>query len=127
MSLDCSGDPNSKFKLILWKHHGGGNQRWKFVPDGQGNYSIVCVGNSGTVEIPDFSNGAQGTQLHVSQPNGTMNEKWRIQSVGGSYSILSAQNNLSFNVLGGNCFEGDKVGIWPFAGIKNDTWTITPC
>jgi hypothetical protein len=115
-------------KLVLWSYHGGQNQKWRFVPDGQGNYSIINVEKGGTLEIPDYSNGQQGTQLHVSQPNNTINEKWKIVQGAGGFAIRSAQNyNLVFNALGGGCWEGDKIGIWPYEGHKNDTWSITPC
>jgi hypothetical protein len=43
MSLDCSGDPQAKYKAILWRGHQLPNQKWRFVPDGLGNYGIVCV------------------------------------------------------------------------------------
>jgi alpha-L-fucosidase 2 len=128
MVCDCSGDPNQQLKLVLWSYHGGQNQKWRFVPDGQGNYSIINVEKGGTLEIPDYSNGQQGTQLHVSQPNNTINEKWKIVQGAGGFAIRSAQNyNLVFNALGGGCWEGDKIGIWPYEGHKNDTWSITPC
>nr|BAJ99020.1 predicted protein [Hordeum vulgare subsp. vulgare]BAK01457.1 predicted protein [Hordeum vulgare subsp. vulgare] len=127
MVCDCSGDPQQKFKAILWSSHGGANQKWKFVPDGLGNFSIVNVANGGTLEVPDYSNGQKGTQLHVSQPNNTMNEKWKLTPTNGGYAITSAQYNLSLNVYGGNCWEGDKIALWPYEGHKNETWSITPC
>jgi glucosylceramidase len=125
--LDCSGDPKARYKAIVWRGHHLPNQKWKFVPDGQGNYSIVCLENSGTVEIPDYSGGQQGAQLHVSQPNGTINEKWRIEPSKGGYVIRSAANpSFVFNVIGAQNNEGDGICVWPYAGDRGDLWTIVP-
>ncbi len=49
MVLDSSGNPTAKYKAILWKNNNGMNQKWKFIPDGQGNYSIVSAENGGTL------------------------------------------------------------------------------
>jgi hypothetical protein len=48
-SLDASNNPNEKNKLILWQFHGNKNQQWKFVADGQGNFSILNGASGGTV------------------------------------------------------------------------------
>jgi hypothetical protein len=49
MVLDSSGNPTAKYKAILWNNNNGVNQKWKFVPDGQGNYSILSAENGGTL------------------------------------------------------------------------------
>jgi hypothetical protein len=111
----------------LYPDNGLQNQRWRFTPDGQGNYQIVCVHNGGTVEIPDYSNGQQGTGLHISQPNNTLNEKWKIEQVHNGFVFRSAfKPNLVFNVLGGLLEAGKPIGIWPYEGRPNDTFTVTP-
>jgi hypothetical protein len=91
-----------------------------------GSYSIVSLETGGTLEVPDFSNGQAGTQVHVSQPNNTPNEKWKIESINGGFAIKSTANGLALNAFGGGCNQGDKVGLWKFENGNNDTWTILP-
>jgi len=126
-SLDCSGDPMQQNRLILWQFHGGSNQLWRFIPDNQGNYSIVNVKNGGTLEIPDYSNASQGTSLLVSQPNNTINEKWKVVGAqGNGFTILSAFNNLAIDINGGNVTNGTNIIIWPGNNQLNQTWQIVP-
>jgi hypothetical protein len=47
--LDSSCNNSDKYKLIVWPSHNGANQQWKFVADGQGNFSIVNAQNGGTL------------------------------------------------------------------------------
>jgi hypothetical protein len=129
MVLNSSGNPTALFKAIIWQGSNAPNEKWTFLSDGQGNYGIVSAASGGTLEIPDYSNYEQGTQVHVSQPNGTINEKWRIDFCQGSYVIRAASRlNLVLNVFGGGCNAGDAVGIWPHeGGRKNELWSFTPC
>ncbi len=83
--------------------------------------------NGGSIEIPDYSRGEQGTPVIISQANNTINEKWQIVQSNGGYSIRSALNpSLALNALGGNCSDGDKVGLWPFGTHRNEIWAILP-
>ena len=129
--LDCSGDPMNLNKLILWQLNGGANQLWRFVPDNQGNYSIVNVKNGGTLEIPDYSNANQGTSLLVSQPSNTINEKWRVSPASGTgagkgFTIQSACNSHAIDINGGNVNNGTNIIIWPGNNQLNQTWMIVP-
>lgn len=67
-------------------------------------------------------------QLHVSQPNGSINEKWRVENDGkGGFIIRSAANpTMVLNIIGANFNEGTGVCIWPYVGANNDTWSIVP-
>lgn len=48
--LDSSGSTFSKHQLILYKYHGGNNQRFRFQPDNMGNYIIINCENGGALE-----------------------------------------------------------------------------
>ena len=55
-------------------HQNKPNQQWKFVSDGQGNYTICNVGaNGGILEIPDFANAKVGTQCVIGPNSNTIN------------------------------------------------------
>ena len=49
--LDVSGTDNKK-PLIIYKFHGGKNQKWRVLEDGQGNYGFLNFEHSSTLEIP---------------------------------------------------------------------------
>ena len=73
MVIDSSGNPRERRKGILYQGHGGENQQWMFYPAGNNAYAIVNVADQGTLEIPDHMPLAPMTQLHVAQPNRTIN------------------------------------------------------
>lgn len=47
--IDSSGSTFSKHQLILYKFHGGNNQRFRFQPDNMGNYIIINCENGGAI------------------------------------------------------------------------------
>ena len=67
----------------------------------------------------------------MSQPNGTINEKWRIspaqgQSAGQGFAIESAYNGLCLDVRGGNCKNDAQIIIYKNNHQMNQTWAIVP-
>lgn len=131
LGLDCSANPMNKNCLILWQFNGAPNQLWSFVPDNQGNYSIINAQNGGTLEIPDYSNAQQGVNLHVNQPNNTINEKWRIMpaqggSKGKGFVLVSAHNQMVADISGGNVNNNTNIILWPSNSQLNQTWCIAP-
>ena len=126
--LDC----NAENKLLIWTTHGGPNQQWTFHNNNDGTYSIRNVKNGGTLEIPDHSNAQMGVQLCISQPNGTINERWRIQPAQGSaagqgFEITSAFNQNTLDIAGGKMNNGSKVILYKNNHTTNQTWAIRPC
>ena len=47
--LDASKNPANLNKLILWEAHGGPDQQWEFVPNGDNTFCIKNAGNDGTL------------------------------------------------------------------------------
>ena len=83
--------------------------------------------NGGTLEIPDHSNAQLGTQLCVSAPNGTINERWRLTSnQGQGYIIESAFNGMVLDVCQEKYHNGTKVIIYNNQNSLNQTWAIRP-
>jgi hypothetical protein len=129
-ALDASKDNKNINKLILWKVHRNPNQQWQFQAAGDGTFFIRSAESGGTLEIPEYASG-NGSQPHVSQPNGTQNEKWRIvpaqgHSTGRGYSIQSAYNNLVLDITGGKMSKGTQIILYQDNHQLNQTWTITP-
>jgi hypothetical protein len=62
------------FKLVISDYTPNNpGQKFTFVSDTTGVYSIVCTGNGGTIEIPQNNLNNQGVQLIVGEPNNTVN------------------------------------------------------
>lgn len=95
-------------------------------PNDPGKVSFLSSQYGASIEVPDGSGGHQGTFLHVSQANNTINEKWQVIPSNGGYAIKTAINGLAFNVFGGVCNNGDKIALWPYEGRRNDIWAILP-
>lgn len=51
--------------LILYKFHGGNNQRWRFIPDGQGLYTITNLADNGPLTCPNSQDTEPGEQCYV--------------------------------------------------------------
>lgn len=126
MVMDSSENPHERRKVIIYNKHGRTNQQWQLYPAENGAFSIVNVANQGTLEIPNHSHGQQGTHVHVSQPNRTINEQWHIQPVGNGVAIKSAYNQMALNVSGGSMENDADVIIYPFEGRHNDIWAFFP-
>lgn len=68
MALDCTGHENSQQKLILWKSIDAPNQKWIFIQDAQGNYTIQCSKNGRNIMLSQDKN---DHTLNVSEPKST--------------------------------------------------------
>ena len=127
MVMDSSGNPMERRKCILYERNYGENQKWVFVPGPNSSYFILNCQDRGTLEIPEQSQGQEGTQLHVAQPNNTVNEAWYIRPSGAGVSIHAASNqNLAMNVGQGLLIDEAWIIIWPFSGAENEIWRLIP-
>jgi hypothetical protein len=118
-------------KILIWKSHGGLNQQWSFLPNNDGSYSIRNAQSGGTLEIPDHSNAQLGVQICTSQPNGTINEHWRIVPAVGSeagkgFEIVSAYNQNTLDIAGSKMQNGTPVVLYTNNHTNNQTWQIRP-
>ena len=121
MCLDASGDPTNYSGIIIWGFHNGNNQKWKFVQCGPGIFNIISLKNGAAIQIPG-GNTSQGTQVFSTATTDNEYTRWRIERFKTGYSVKAVQGGLAFNVRGGACNQGDKVGLWGFGGNANDIW-----
>ena len=67
----------------------------------------------------------------MSQPNGTINEKWKIVPAEGAgsgkgFSIQSAYNGTVLDVRGGKMENDSQIIIYKNGNQVNQTWVIKP-
>jgi putative hemolysin len=124
--LDASKDKHHPNELIIWENNQGSNQKWQFTRNNDNSFSIRNVESGGTLEIPDHSKAQLGCRLCVSAPNGTINERWRINSQGGGYIIESAFNGMVLDVCQEKYKNGTSVILYTNKQSMNQTWAIRP-
>lgn len=74
--------------------------------------TIQNISQGGNVVIDDFKNGD--------------NQLWKVEDLGGKYSIISKQNNLSLNISGANAQNGGIVIVWQYTASTNDQFYLVP-
>jgi len=109
-----SGSNKGGAKLIVWKHHGGANQQFKFA-DG---FIKSCA--SGLVV--DVEGGTkQGSNIIQWEKHGGPNQRWRFHKDG---SIRCEGTDLCIDINGGSSEPGTKLIAWPFHGGANQKWRV---
>ena len=117
-NLDIQGGNEmwNGIKIILWDAHGGWNQKFKMVLNGDGSVSFL----NGRFAIDALWGEAKnGTQINIWEINWTKAQKFYIEDVGNSwYRIHSAINyNYCIDVNGFCSDNGTKIQLWE----KNDS------
>jgi hypothetical protein len=79
--LDVNGaSKDNGAQLVLWDCHGGANQLWKMVRDGDG-FRFVSL-NSGRCIGIDAGNPAPGAVARQWDCDGSTNQRWQFQQLG---------------------------------------------
>jgi ricin-type beta-trefoil lectin protein len=118
--LDVSGGSTANgAKVIQWYGHGGGNQRWNFVDQGNGTSAIVNQ-NSGKCLTTD---GVAGHQLYQFTCVGNATQQWQ-GNLGSVFNpdaslLINAPTGLVMDVSGGSATAGAPVITWHYNGNNN--------
>ena len=117
-NLDIQGGNEmwNGIKIILWDAHGGWNQKFKMVLNGDGSVSFL---NRGFAIDALGGEAKNGTQINIWGINWSNAQKFYIEDVGNSwYRIHSAINyNYCIDVNGFCSDNGTKIQLWE----KNDS------
>lgn len=126
--LDAVGaKPALGANVSIWTKNGGDNQKWYFMPDGEGYYTIKSAANQDYVLDAAGANPALGANISVwSRKNNQLNQKWTIESDGkGSWVIRNAANsNLVLDAHGKTPSLGANVTAWSSNDGNNQKWKI---
>jgi len=103
---------------------GGSNQRWKFVPDGSGNYYII-VKSTGLYLAPESNSTADGIKVQQRTFSGSNEFKWTVNSLGGGYySIINVNSGKSLDVESVSTANGANIQVWAYTGGLNQQWQL---
>ena len=103
---------------------GGSNQRWKFVPDGSGNYYII-VKSTGLYLAPESNSTADGIKVQQRAFSSSNEFKWTVNSLGGGYyQIINVNSGKSLDVESVSTANGANIQVWAYTGGLNQQWQL---
>lgn len=101
---------------------GGSNQRWKFVPDGSGNFYII-VKSTGMYLAPENNGTGDGLKVQQKTFAATNDFKWTVTSLGGGYyKIINLNSGKSLDVENVSTANGANIQVWAYTGGLNQQW-----
>lgn len=103
---------------------GGNNQRWKFVPDGSGNYYIIVKSTQMYLATENNTTG-DGVKV-VQRTLASSNEfKWTVNDLGGGYyKIINLNSGKSLDVENVSTANGANIQVWSYSGGLNQQWKL---
>ncbi|MDW8852928.1 RICIN domain-containing protein [Flavobacterium sp. MMLR14_040] len=103
---------------------GGNNQRWKFVPDGSGNYYII-VKSTGLYLAVENNGTADGLKVQQRSASTSNEFKWTVTSLGGGYyKIINLNSGKSLDVENVSTANGANIQVWSYTGGLNQQWQL---
>ncbi|MFH6994752.1 RICIN domain-containing protein [Flavobacterium sp. FlaQc-48] len=103
---------------------GGSNQRWKFVPDGSGNYYII-VKSTGMYLATETNSTADGIKVQQRTSSASNEFKWTITDLGGGYyKIINLNSGKSLDVENVSTANGANIQVWAYTGGLNQQWQL---
>ena len=124
-ALDVAGiSPDAGAPLIQWGYWGGGNQRFRLDPVGDGFYRIMIEHSGMCLDVEGISpdNGARVIQWPYW---GGDNQKWRVEGVGDGYvKVLAKHSGRALDVSGISADDGAQVIQWDYWGGDNQKWRL---
>ena len=103
---------------------GGNNQRWKFVPDGSGNYYII-VKSTGMYLATENNSTADGIKVQQKTFSASNEFKWTVTSLGGGYyQIINVNSGKSLDVENVSTANGANIQVWSYTGNVNQQWQL---
>lgn len=128
--LDVSANSSlNGTNIQQWEFIGGNAQKFKFVSDGNGYYTIYTgsTGFNGCVDV-DYGNYENGTNIQQWAASGADNQKFGIVQVGDAYVITTkvTNGNSCLDVSDYSMDNGANVHQWFFVDSTNQMWYLEP-
>ncbi|ULR48551.1 RICIN domain-containing protein [Streptomyces deccanensis] len=122
--LDVEGISNvDGAKVQIWDYWGGGNQRWRMEPVGDGYVRLIAQHVDKVMDVEGIST-AQGARLHQWKWWGGDNQRFLPEVYGGTHIKLTAKHSgkvleVESDVLGAPVYQGGWVDghsrqLWRF-------------
>lgn len=109
-----------------WDYWGGGNQIFKFVWAGAGQYRMIVEHSGKCADITGISL-ADGARLQQWTSHGGPNQRFRPEHIGnGYYRLVAAHSGKCLDVSGVATTNGAPVVQWTAHGGANQQWRLGP-
>ena len=121
--LDCKTNPVDQASVHAY--HGGPNQVFYLESSGAG-FLIRCKYNGKVLEVPEFTDGSEGTFLMFGVKNGSDRQRWSILANGNGGMKITGYNGKNFGPLNGTLasltpvvLQGDSkpTNTWVLQGL----------
>jgi uncharacterized repeat protein (TIGR02543 family) len=131
--LDLSGSrATNNNTVVQWAYHGGDNQKWKFVLNANGSYTIVSkVNESFCLDLP-ASSSAKSTQIALyKMGTGQKNQQFYLDaqsssSLNGIHTLASAAlSNRLIDIKASSLQDGASALLWTKTGNSNQSFRFT--
>ncbi|MGW0826944.1 RICIN domain-containing protein [Streptomyces sp. NPDC002845] len=112
--------------VLQWTWHGGANQKWTFVPTGDGYYKIRSVSSGKLLEVAGLSRANAGNVAIWADADAPQ-QHWAVTPTGdGHYLLINRFSGLSLNVSGGSTDDGADIDQWTYNAAPEEQWRIVP-
>ena len=122
-ALDVAGSSQLDGSAVSqWTAHGGPNQRWAAVRQGDGTYKLVAAHSGKLLDVANASM-ADGAGVQQWSDVGSANQRWRIESLGdGSSRVTAVHSGKVLDADGGSTADGARIQQWTWHGGANQRW-----
>jgi Ricin-type beta-trefoil lectin domain-like/HYR domain/Secretion system C-terminal sorting domain len=126
-SLDVYGSNSANYtSIIQWSYHGGANQQWRVINNGDGTYDIKNRATGKLLDIQQSGgNCANGIKTEQYQDDNTGSQQWYLdKQADGTYKMRNKTCNKIIKVYGGSYNDGATVVLWDDFGAEYFKWRI---
>ena len=130
MAVDVAGaSKKSGANVHLYTYNNSSAQRWKFIDNGDGSYSIRSDVSGNCFDVAGGSS-KNGANVCVYAPNGTKAQKWTIRPVDrpvkdGTYRISSGlSDNKVIDLSGASQSNSAAVQLYADNGTIAQAWNV---
>lgn len=99
-------------------------QKFLVRADGDGYYSIVCLGTAKALDVANGSS-SSGTNIWQYTPNGTAAQKWKfMQNADGTLRVVSKLGDCGLDVVAGSTADGANVQLYALNGTAAQSFIL---
>jgi hypothetical protein len=115
---------NDHADIQQYTFHGGDNQRWALVPDGDGNYQLMAMHSGKCLDVASSSQ-ENGAKIQLYTCHGGNNQKWTLVPDGdGHFEIVANHSGKCLDVTSWGTADGIAIQQYERHGGANQKWKL---
>ena len=123
-ALDISGFSTADDGAVVqWSKTSGSNQRFQFIPTGDGYYRIKAQ-SSGKVLDDQGWGTADGTPVVQYSDHNTANQQWKVIDAGSYIRLINRNSGKALDVTGNSTADGAAVVQYTDHNTANQQWGL---